>query len=104
VVLDTRSLRIQLITKEKLPMTKAKEKSTKKAPQTDRQRKSASAKEEPKAQVEQDQEPKAESTQASPPNFRADVRVDDQVAQEAERQAQLAQAREEHNRRVAPAA
>jgi hypothetical protein len=32
------------------------------------------------------------------------VRVDDQVAQEAERQAQLDQAREEHNRRVAPAA
>jgi hypothetical protein len=86
-------------------MAKAKEKSTRKAPQTDRQRKSASENEEPKAQVEQDQEqPKAETTQGSSPNFRADRRVDDQVAQEAERQAQLAQAREEHNRRVAPAA
>jgi hypothetical protein len=84
-------------------MAKAKEKSTRKAPQTDRQRKSAS--EESKAQVEQDQEqPKAETTQGSSPNFRADQRVDDQVAQEAERQAQLDEARRVHNERTAGAA
>lgn len=82
--------------------SKKRSEAAKKSAET-RRKNAAAAQEEPVQEEQPDSSLAEVERQPEVESFRADVRVNDQVAQEERRQAKLAEAREEHNRRTGDA-